>query len=96
MNSTQQPETSYAEVFTSGETWIVRYCSGPMKARVRALFGSHELPTAFTLPMTVEEVIAELRAIPANAHTCFVPACSAEEQRRRGLAYSTMAANWEA
>ncbi len=77
MNSATQTETNYAEVFTSGDSWIVRYCSGPMKARIHGLFGTYELPTAFTLPMSVEDVITELRAIPSNANVAFVPACSA-------------------
>lgn len=85
MEHNRQRQIEYAEVFAHGYEWCVRYTSEPLKSEVIALFGTNELPTAFLTTMPIDEVCSRLRAIPANAHTCFVGACSWEETQRRAL-----------
>jgi len=68
--------TNYAEVFPSNGMWNVRYTSQPERSRVRALFGTDEIPTAFSTHMSFDEVFSVLRSIPANRDTCFVQACA--------------------
>lgn len=67
---------TYAELFKSNGSWIVRYTSQPEKQRVIELMGTNEIPTPFTTKLSYEEVAAKLRAIPANRMVAFVEACA--------------------
>lgn len=57
-------------------TWLATYTEGPTAAGVKELFGTNTLPTAYSLPMTGEEVaqlISQVnpsaRVIVADANT---------------------------
>lgn len=71
--------TDYAEVFPHNGWWMVRFTSAEARARAMRLFGTNEIPTAFTTVRSFDEVHAELRRIPANAHTAFVEACEVSQ-----------------
>lgn len=69
-----QRRIDYAEIFPARGMWNVRFTSEPNKQRVIELLGTNEIPTPFSAVVPYAEVFATLRAIPANADTCFVEA----------------------